>query len=1385
MSTPTKIPHPLCYTSFGLKGPHTAPHSHFFVFCHELQKQLSDLKAIWVFLVFVIGLSSSARAQTTYYSEANGYVAALTCLNDQDGLPFREVKSLYQDRIGYIWLATIRGVSRYDGSQFKSVALPPNQSLNTIEILGEDSEGLLWISTDTKWDVHGVVLIDTRSLKWISFEEKFGAGPNTPKFLNTHKAVQGADGTLYFTDREHNLIAYHHKTGFKKTPVNYSRHLNVFHYADGNNLWAYESDLGGVYGDTTVFLQVNLNGTIHHIQEHEGFSKAGGYFFEEDTFWYYIRREHAEGYFVKNTPGFKPQRLTHAQLNIQHSKLDFKGYLYFNPIQNTPAILALKYENPYVFVPNQGIVMDLWDHFPVMRADKVIGDRGIVKDQTGRFWLGGDFGLYILDIQKSPFTKLLYQPLKQFKNKGISCRGIGRMGDTLVVTTEEAGVWLFPGNSNSPVRFHWSKQMPEPWTYCFFESKDKRFQFIGSLTGVWVRDCRDGSSRFVENPPHFMGGPKSMLDLGNNRFLAGSGRGLGYYNAQTHKFEFFNQYNEFKDVEKATINQLLMDSNGAIWACTNEGLYTIDRANGITAYFGNKGDESHFLPSNDFKYLYIDPKDIFWLATDRGMIRWDRSNDSHRLFTTVDGLPNDNLYAVYPDAYGYLWISSDNGIIQCDPATNRFRGFQEKDGVSHREFNRLSHFVAEDGTMYFGGLNGVTAFHPRDFKEWKKADDAPLVVAAYNQFKGSSNKLEDQTAELLQSNQIVMRPDDRFFSIQVALLNYPFSGKKRYAYRIKGIEKNWNEQTDNTIRLSRLPYGNYTLEIKGQETDGHWSEKELHIAMKVVKPLYLQSWFLVLLALLLSAVVYSIYRFTLNRKLALQEAQKLREIDHMKSELFANISHEFRTPLTVIQGISGNIEGHEKEKTLIQRNVDNLLTLVGQVLDLSKLEAGKLQLHPEQSDVIQYIRYLIESFYSRAQDKDIRLVFDSDVERLSMDFDPLRFQQVIYNLVSNALKYTPSGGQIIVRTKAVHEAGKESLSILVKDSGIGIPEQKLPQIFERFYQVDGSHTRMGEGTGIGLAFSKQLIELMGGTIRVSSKEGVGSSFELSIPITRNAKVMQDSKLPEFPAYTSDAKAQDEFTPHADTDPTKPILLIIEDNRDVAAYIHSCVESGYQVHIAFDGEAGKQMAFELIPDIIISDVMMPRLDGIELTRLLKTDPRTSHIPLILLTAKAGIEDRLKGLEVGADAYLLKPFIKDELLMRMQNMIELRAQIQSRHKDFKPENHPLETMSVDELFLFKLHKYVEELLSNSYLDAQALGKHMHLGQAQLYRKVKALTGKTPALFIRSLRLAKAKELLQSGRHNVSEVAYEVGFSDPNYFSRCFSQEFGVSPNLFLKN
>lgn len=583
----------------------------------------------------------------------------------------------------------------------------------------------------------------------------------------------------------------------------------------------------------------------------------------------------------------------------------------------------------------------------------------------------------------------------------------------------------------------------------------------------------------------------------------------------------------------------------------------------------------------------------------------------------------------------------------------------------------------------------------------------------------------------------------------------------------------------NIVTLFRLPPGLYDLEIQSRSLEA--DSKKLTIL--ILAPWYWSKIALAIYTIIGISLLIYLYYFLLSRRLLQQQYEKAQEIDSFKTSLYTNITHEFRTPLTVISGMAERVAEDpdnwlNKGTQLIKRNSQILLNLVNQMLELRTIESGSAKVNSIQGDIVGYIKYLLESFHSMAESKDIQLHFHCEEDQIVMDYDPEKINYIISNLISNAIKFTPNKGSIYTNLSVSTEDNGSYLTIKIRDTGKGIPEDQQDKIFDRFYQVDDSASREGEGTGIGLALTKELVNLLKGQIKVKSKVGTGSTFTVSLPITQDAPKSDIRQLRFINAIRSETvqEAQSE-------DDGRSTILIVEDNQDVITYISSCLNQSYNVTLAMNGAQGIEKALEMVPDLIITDVMMPEKDGFEVCGILKSDDRTSHIPIIMLTAKADHQSKLEGLRRGADAYLPKPFDQEELLIRIAKLLELRKELQIKYVQLL--DNKIEEVSPEDEFVLKAKQIVEANLANEHFKGAYLERALGIGRTQLYNKLKALTGYSSTEFINSVRLNKAKELLETGKGNVSEVAFEVGYNSISYFSKLFKEKFGYSPSEHLSN
>ena len=907
---------------------------------------------------------------------------------------------------------------------------------------------------------------------------------------------------------------------------------------------------------------------------------------------------------------------------------------------------------------------------------------------------------------------------------------------------------------------------------------------------------------------------------------------------------------------------------------SSKGIFVLDLNKGITARFSEKGKGVFHLPNENIYHLHQDEEDseVIWIATGGGgLLRWTvsyaplkgellpASSDRESVggyspsgvggegrvlwtqYTTTEGLSSNVIYAVYEDDNQNLWLPSDYGIIRFNKASEVTETFTETDGISHNEFNRISHFEDADETLYFGGLNGVTAFHPDSISGNKENLNAPLEITAFRQFGGEEEQIIDKTGDFDRNSEIVLKPGDRFFQIEFSLLEYQDDALVRYQYKIDGQHKSWIDLKENNLQISGLPYGNFDLKIRSRGAGGQFSENELSIPIRVLKPFYLQTWFLILFGLgILTGIVFVIQRLQ-NQKAYLkvkvdektetirQQNEELKNLDRLKSRFFANVSHELRTPLTLMLA---PLENTLKNNQLTNRDFTNLLIakrngqqlhkMINEILDLTKLESGKLELQPVTVVWYNFLRKIIANFESLANQKNIDFQFKySGNQYLQIKLDRKKAEIIINNLLSNAFKFTPKGGAIIL--EAVDE--KTHLKLSVSDTGRGIRRADLPNIFNRFYQTNQKNAAAEGGTGIGLALSKEFIQLMSGKIRVESELGQGSTFFVEFPRTEvigqisdeAAEEVQRSKpaLPPDPLKgglpPAEGTKQSVQVKSENSEPRNTILLV-EDNPDLRDFIKSLLEEDYEVLTAENGRVALEVMENnhkpeaklithhssfITPNLIISDVMMPIMDGVQLLENLKSRDEFRHIPIIMLTAKAMKDDKLKALRIGVDDYMTKPFEEDELKARIENLLKnaegrrlavgsWQLAVQGQEAGIKnQESSDKKQVSKEDMeWLENLEITTKEKLSDFQFNVEYLSGEMFYSRQQLTRRIRQLTGLTADAYIREARLNQARFLLESGVvSGVKSASLEVGLRDFKHFSRLFKKRFGKLPSEYF--
>jgi signal transduction histidine kinase/DNA-binding NarL/FixJ family response regulator/streptogramin lyase len=853
------------------------------------------------------------------------------------------------------------------------------------------------------------------------------------------------------------------------------------------------------------------------------------------------------------------------------------------------------------------------------------------------------------------------------------------------------------------------------------------------------------------------------------------------------KFPFLSESNDrMVTMHYSTIQP---DLDGSLWLGTSIGLlhFSPHTERYIHVYKSNP-QIPHSLSSNEVKCIYIDPdpsSHFVWVGTTTGLNRLDKKTGHFEHFTTEDGLPNNTVYGILDDEKGNMWLSSNRGISLFDPKRKSFINFDVENGLQSNEFNTGAYFKSKNGELFFGGINGYNRFYPQNVRI--QMHKTPIVISQVQQV-GAGKKEATYFSEIKDN---VLRHDQNNISIDLASLDYLASDRINYAYRIINHDTAWNNIGNNrNILLTNLSPGKYVFQGRGTDGLGQWNDQWVEMTFVIVPPWWRSPYAHLFYTCIILLSIYGFwkrykYRMMLQQSMENErrQAQDVMALNQIKSRFLANITHEFRTPLTLINGHLEQLEENDssisKETRYreMKQNSHHLLGLINQLMDLSKIESGAYKIRYRTKDLVQELQMIVANFAAYSMQKQITLEFEPCAQVLcaskKFTYDEGVVQTIVSNLLSNACKFTPQYG--FIQVTLAYESQDSEVKITVSDTGIGISKDDLNHIFDRFYQSDDSSGRQFGGSGIGLSLVKELAILHGGDVAVESEPTVGSRFTITLkegPRESNSTDIQEV-LPNVPAHT-----EWEEVVGAENETTVPTILIAEDHLELRRFISESLGNHYQYIEVGSGIEALDLAISQIPDLVISDVMMPGMDGLELCKEIKNHDVTSHIPIILLTARADSEDKLAGLKNGADDYLTKPFSVQELRFRVKNILHSRKVLQKRYQTSLPQ--ALKDKSIENTYIVKVEGLIRSNTTDAAFGVEKLAQILMLSTAQLNRKIKAITGQTTVLFIQNVKMQMALELLMQGEKNIAEIAFEVGFENPGYFSKVFKKHFGFSPS-----
>ena len=1313
-------------------------------------------------------------------------------LEVSDGLSNNSVNTICKDRDGFMWFGTATGLNRYDGYTFKIYQHAENdpESLpdNYITDIVEMPDGRFWINT-----ARGYVLFDKEQDCFIT---------DVTGFMKNLES--GGVPEQVFVDREGNTClsvagegCYRYKEGGKATFFSYVEHslpeygvTQIAECSDGL-LLIYNTGLLVCLDHATLAIKWKFDEIKKYIPA--GKTIEFSLFVDRDNciwayslmgIWAYDCGTKSWRTDLTAIWSSRPDVIIHAVAQ------DIEGRIW----------VGKDYDGIDVFEKETGKVTSLVAHDDNGRSLSHNTIYDLYADRDGIMWVG------------------TYKKGVSYYSESIFKFNMYEWGDiTCIEQADENKLWLgtndhgillwnrFTGKAE-PFWRDAERQLPNP-VVSMLKSKDGKLwvgTFNGGLycmNGSQVRSYKEGVGNALASNNVW-----ALVEDDKGRiWIASLGGGLQCLEPSSGTFETYASNNSAL-LENNVTSLCWGDDNTLFFGTANQGVGMMDmRTREIKKVQGQSG--SMKMSNDAVNHVYKDSRGLIWIATREGLNVYDVRRHLFLDLSPVAEAKGSFIAAITEDQERNMWVSTSRKVIRVTVASDGkgsylfdSRAYNSEDGLQNCDFNQRSIKTLHNGIIVIGGLYGVNVFAPDHIRYNKMLpnvmftglslfDEAVKVGQSY----GGRVSIEK---ELNDVENVEFDYKQNIFSVSFASDNYNLPEKTQYMYKLEGFNNDWLTLPlgVHNVTFTNLAPGKYVLRVKAINSDGYVGMKEATLGI-VVNPPFWMSWWAYLLYTIGLVVVFFLARYRMlkreREKFHLQqienEVAKNEEINNMKFRFFTNVSHELRTPLTLI---ISPLEGMLKETTdelqstrlqLMYRNAQRLLHLVNQLLDFRKGEMSTHQLSLSEGDIISYVHSVCNSFLLMADKKHIQFSFFSGIDTFSMAFDADKVGKIVMNLLSNAFKFTPEGGRVTVMIE--HVTGTpDTLEIKIADTGIGISDVDKEHIFDRFYQADHKGVEETTGNGIGLSLVRDFVTLHEGEVKVFDNIGTGSVFVIQFPVKH---VETQVQLPEETGMSVGDEEDREMKEEVREETGRkdfPLLLVVDDNEDFRIFMRYSLELQYRVKLAVNGNEAWEMMQEELPDLVISDVMMPQMDGNELCRLIKQDKRTAHIPVILLTARQNTEAKLEGLQTGADDYVTKPFNMTILVLRIRKLIELSRYHRVTQGMIDPVPSEIVITSLDEKLIEKAIKYVEDNMSRTELSVEELSRELGMSRVHLYKKLLQITGKTPIEFIRVIRLKRAAQLLRESQLHVSEVAFEVGFNNPKYFSRYFKDEFGVLPSVY---
>lgn len=1342
-----------------------------------------------------------------YFSGFSFFVKAkeISVLNSLNGLSQNDVNVVFQDSHGFIWIGTNDGLNRFDGYKFKIYRNEPRMlgglRSNIINSIVEDTKGNLWVGSVS----NGVSKLDIGSDRFETIVKIDKEYTDTSLSGNLKLFVDKSDRIWVITN---NRIKVIDSNTLIVTNVNVSLENNVGFRS------IYEVDNGRILlGTTNGIIELNAKSLEVEYRHDYGVPVLD-------------IKEWKRNLLIVNKFGLYSVDDNRVCLTKISAVKGGKGILidgnsiWVSLIKKTVAkILVFKNKN---LIKTK--LDSQWNQVITNIGDFNVSS--IMLDDTGLLWIGtSGSGLRIYNSQSGFFKH--YKPTSSMGSlSDCMVRSIAEDSQgNLWIGTENGNLdYLARSNSTDYINGFERKLTNLGFVTVIHSDKKNNKVWVGLPSGIKIFDAISGKEDFsLDQKLSDIKSIFSILVDSNNVIWIGT-YGNGVYRLSKksdgiYKTENFKNNGYKGSLSSNIVRSILEDREGNIWLGTANGLNKInqtdiDKDEFEFRIYRNDINNDSSISHNYILSLFQGDNDTIWIGTLGGGLNRIKNplNEyvSFESFTTVEGLPNNVIKGILEDKNGNLWISSNKGISCFNVVSKTIRNFGINDGLQADEFRDLACCQRKNGEMLFGGVNGINVFDAKDVS----IDSTKVNIVLTDLYISNTPILVGETNNervvlkkpLYLSEELHLNYNENSFAIQFTGLHFASPENNKYKYKLVGFDSDWvlANASSRIAKYTNLNAGTYELIISGANSDGFWSDKTKRLIIHIGTPWWFSKISMIFYAIVLLFVLWFFRRYTIiesRRKYLLEmeifEKEKIEKLSQMKLNFFTNISHEFRTPLTLILGpitkISQEVDHMSETKKreiyqLIQRNANRMLKLINQLMDFRKFEQNKLMLETQNLDLIPFVKEIFESFVFMAKEKEIEFCFFCEEKELMLWFDPEKMEKIVMNLLSNAFKFSLKGGCISVQLVS----NENMVDIIVKDEGIGIPVSQQQQVFNRFYQVDKFKDLNTKGTGIGLAFTKGLVDMHRGDITLESIENVGSKFTVSIKkgnehFEANEMIFDEKEISNH-FNKSDLLVPKMFEEDSTSDDLKReySILVVEDNVEMRKFIVENLERYYIVYQAENGKDAIENCKKNVPDIIVSDVMMPVMDGFEMCKSLKLNIHFSHIPIVLLTAKTANENKIKGYSLGANAYVEKPFDFGVLIAQIRAMLNHKKMVREKFKksiEIVPEN--MVTTKVDDEFLGKVLSKIEASSFNKDFSINDLALECGMSTSNLNKKLKGLTGKTTNAFVRSIRLKKAARLLQTGRYSVTDVTYEVGFSDLKYFRESFKQEFNMSPSVYKKD